>query len=162
MGNVQQHIGKRTMIGRYEVEVVKYLGEGGSSFIFLVKDVASSTAAPMVLKRLLAESEAKLAWIQSEIRTHQRFRHPQIVEFYASSTTNRTKGSEREVFILMEYCPAGHLHENMTKMGEKRFSERELLRVFRQLCVYVSACKLDTSLSRWPTVSVLLTLPHSV
>ncbi|TYZ68083.1 hypothetical protein PybrP1_010025 [[Pythium] brassicae (nom. inval.)] len=134
MGNVQQHIGKRTTIGRYEIEVVKYLGEGGSSFIFLVKDVVAAAATPMVLKRLLAENEAKLAWIHSEIRNHQRFRHPQIVEFYASQT-NRAKGSEREVFILMEYCPSGHLYENMMKMGEKRFSERELLRVFRQLCM---------------------------
>lgn len=135
MGNVQQHIGKRTTVGCHEVEIVKYLGEGGSSFIFLVKDAVSSIAKPMVLKRLLAENETTLAWIHSEVRLHQRFKHPQVVEFFASSQTNRTKGSEREVFILMEYCPNGHLHENMTKMGEKRFTERELLRVFRQLCV---------------------------
>lgn len=134
MGNVQQHIGKRTTVGCHEVEIVKYLGEGGSSFIFLVKDAVSTTAKPMVLKRLLAENETTLAWIHSEVRMHQRFKHPQVVEFLASQT-NRTKGSEREVFILMEYCPSGHLYENMMKMGEKRFTERELLRIFRQLCV---------------------------
>lgn len=138
MGNVQQQIGKRTTVGGHEVEIVKYLGEGGSSFIFLVKDAAATTAAkPMVLKRLLAENETALEWIHSEIRMHQRFKHPQIVEFIASQT-NRSRGSEREVFILMEYCPSGHLYENMMKMGEKRFTERELLRVFKQLCVYVS------------------------
>uniref|UniRef100_K3X3S4 non-specific serine/threonine protein kinase n=1 Tax=Globisporangium ultimum (strain ATCC 200006 / CBS 805.95 / DAOM BR144) TaxID=431595 RepID=K3X3S4_GLOUD len=137
MGNVQQHIGKRTTVGGREVEVVKYLGEGGSSFIFLVRDATSASAQPMVLKRLLAENETALEWIHSEIRMHQRFRHPQIVEFIASQT-NRSRGSEREVFILMEYCPSGHLYENMMKMGEKRFTERELLRVFKQLCVPVS------------------------
>lgn len=137
MGNVQQHIGRRLTIGRYEVEAVKYLGEGGSSFIFLVKDVASATGRTMVLKRLLAENETSFAWVQSEIRMHERFKHPLIVEFMGSHTQRGRNNTEREVFILMEYCPNGHLYENMLKMGEKRFGEKELLRVFKSLCMPV-------------------------
>lgn len=137
MGNVQQHIGRRLTIGRYEVEAVKYLGEGGSSFIFLVKDVGSATGRNLVLKRLLAENETSFAWVQSEIRMHERFRHPLIVEFMGSHSQRGRNNSEREVFILMEYCPNGHLYENMMKMGEKRFGEKELLRVFKSLCTPV-------------------------
>ncbi|TMW69714.1 hypothetical protein Poli38472_001870 [Pythium oligandrum] len=137
MGNVQQYIGKRVEVGQYQVEVVKYIGEGGSSFIFLVKDVQRESARPMVLKRLVAENDAAYVWIQREIEMHQRFRHPQVVEFYASQSVRKGR-TEREVFILMEYCPLGHLHENLTKMGEKRFKEKDLLRLFRSLCVPVN------------------------
>jgi serine/threonine protein kinase len=138
MGNVQQHIGKVATIGRYEVEAVKYLGEGGSSFIFLVRSTSATYGGNMVLKRLLADSEASYKLIESEIRMHERFKHPQVVEYLASHS-QRVPGrsGQREVFILMEYCPNGHLHDNMHKMGDKRFSETELLRTFRSLCVYV-------------------------
>lgn len=137
MGNVQQQVGKRMVVGRYEVEAVQYLGEGGSSFIFLVKDVrAPPTAAPLVLKRLVAHNEQTADWIASEIRLHQRLSHPQVVQF-VSSQTSKARGDKSEVFILMEYCPGGHLQENMVKMGTKRFAQHELLRTFRSLCEYV-------------------------
>eukprot|EP00644_Phytophthora_capsici_P013128 jgi/Phyca11/504028/fgenesh2_kg.PHYCAscaffold_5_\ len=138
MGNVQQQVGKRMVVGRHEVEAVQYLGEGGSSFIFLVKDVrAPPTAAPLVLKRLVAHNEQTADWIASEIRLHQRLSHPQVVQF-VSSQTNKSRGDKSEVFILMEYCPGGHLQENMLKMGAKRFAQHELLRTFKSLCVPVA------------------------
>ncbi|KAG6612910.1 NAK/BIKE protein kinase [Phytophthora cinnamomi] len=134
MGNVQQQVGKRMVVGRHEVEAVQYLGEGGSSFIFLVKDVrAPPTAVPLVLKRLVAHNEQTADWIASEIRLHQRLSHPQVVQF-VSSQTSKARGDKSEVFILMEYCPGGHLQENMVKMGTKRFAQHELLRTFRSLC----------------------------
>ncbi|ETK84711.1 NAK/BIKE protein kinase [Phytophthora nicotianae CJ01A1] len=134
MGNVQQQVGKRMVVGRHEVEAVQYLGEGGSSFIFLVKDVrAPPTASPLVLKRLVAHNEQTADWIASEIRLHQRLSHPQVVQFVASQT-NKARGDKTEVFILMEYCPGGHLQENMVKMGAKRFAQHELLRTFKSLC----------------------------
>ncbi|KAL4162834.1 hypothetical protein PRNP1_003366 [Phytophthora ramorum] len=134
MGNVQQQVGKRMVVGRHEVEAVQYLGEGGSSFIFLVKDVrAPPTAAPLVLKRLVAHNEQTADWIASEIRLHQRLSHPQVVQF-VSSQTSKARGDKNEVFILMEYCPGGHMQENMLKMGTKRFSQHELLRTFKTLC----------------------------
>ncbi|CEG42054.1 nak bike protein kinase [Plasmopara halstedii] len=134
MGNVQQQVGKRMVIGRFEVEAVQYLGEGGSSFIFLVKDVrAPPTAKPLVLKRLVAHNEQTAEWIASEVRLHQRLNHPQVVQFVASQT-NKPRGDKSEVFILMEYCPGGHLQENMLKMGTKRFAQHELLRTFKSLC----------------------------
>ncbi|GMF30450.1 unnamed protein product [Phytophthora lilii] len=134
MGNVQQQVGKRMVVGRHEVEAVQYLGEGGSSFIFLVKDVrAAPTAPPLVLKRLVAHNEQTADWIASEIRMHQRLSHPQVVQFVASQTS-KARGDKSEVFILMEYCPGGHLQENMVKMGAKRFAQHELLRTFRSLC----------------------------
>ncbi|KAL3658560.1 hypothetical protein V7S43_016444 [Phytophthora oleae] len=138
MGNVQQQVGKRMVVGRHEVEAVQYLGEGGSSFIFLVKDVrAPPTAAPLVLKRLMAHNEQTADWIASEIRLHQRLSHPQVVQF-VSSQTSKGRGDKSEVFILMEYCPGGHLQENMLKMGTKRYAQHELLRTFKSLCVPVA------------------------
>ncbi|KAG6951946.1 hypothetical protein JG688_00013505 [Phytophthora aleatoria] len=138
MGNVQQQVGKRMVVGRHEVEAVQYLGEGGSSFIFLVKDVrAPPTSSPLVLKRLVAHNEQTVDWIASEIRLHQRLGHPQVVQFI-SSQTSKARGDKSEVFILMEYCPGGHLQENMVKMGAKRFAQHELLRTFKSLCEPVS------------------------
>ncbi|POM76279.1 NAK/BIKE protein Kinase [Phytophthora palmivora] len=134
MGNVQQQVGKRMVVGRHEVEAVQYLGEGGSSFIFLVKDMrAPPTASPLVLKRLVAHNEQTADWIASEIRLHQRLSHPQVVQFI-SSQTSKARGDKSEIFILMEYCPGGHLQENMLKMGAKRFAQHELLRTFKSLC----------------------------
>jgi serine/threonine protein kinase len=136
MGNAQSQVGRRERLGRHEIEVVKYLGEGGSSFIFLVKDVASPSGKLMVLKRLVAENDSAFELIDSEIRMHKRFRNKNMVEFFDSHVVNK-RGSEKEVFILMEYCPSGHLYDNMKKMGDKRFTEKDLLKLFHQLCMYV-------------------------
>lgn len=56
-----------------------------------------------------------------------------MVQFVASQTI-KARGDKTEVFILMEYCPGGHLQENMIKMGTKRFAQHELLRTFKSLC----------------------------
>lgn len=142
MGNVQAHIGRRARIAGFDVEVTKYLGEGGSSFIFLVKDFSSGT--PMVLKRLVADTNASFAWIQSEIDMNKRFRHNQIVEFYGSECISKGR-EEREVFILMEFCPFGHLYDAMKQMQGKRFSEIEVVKLFRSLCMYVIILSTNTS-----------------
>ncbi|KAF0711212.1 hypothetical protein AaE_012252, partial [Aphanomyces astaci] len=133
MGNVQAQVGRVGTIGRRNVEVVKYLGEGGSSFIFLVKDTGTSQS--LVLKRLVANDAMSMELITNEIEFHRRFKYPSIVEFVDHQIH---KGrSESEVFLLMEFCPGGHLYDNMKKMGDKRFSVEELAKTFRALCVPV-------------------------
>ncbi|RHY21134.1 hypothetical protein DYB36_012160, partial [Aphanomyces astaci] len=133
MGNVQAQVGRVGTIGRRNVEVVKYLGEGGSSFIFLVKDTGTSQS--LVLKRLVANDAMSMELITNEIEFHRRFKYPSIVEFVDHQIH---KGrSESEVFLLMEFCPGGHLYDNMKKMGDKRFSVEELAKTFHALCVPV-------------------------
>ncbi|CCI50358.1 unnamed protein product [Albugo candida] len=90
----------------------------------------------MVLKRLVADTNASFAWIQSEIDMNKRFRHNQIVEFYGSECISKGR-EEREVFILMEFCPFGHLYDAMKQMQGKRFSEIEVVKLFRSLCIPV-------------------------
>ncbi|KAG9411311.1 hypothetical protein AC1031_016951 [Aphanomyces cochlioides] len=133
MGNVHAQIGRVGTIGRHTVEVTKYLGEGGSSFIFLVKDTSSSQT--LVLKRLVANDAMYMELLKNEIEFHRRFKYPSIVEF-VDSQINKSR-SEQEVFILMEFCPGGHLYDNMKKMGEKRFTLEELIKTFRSLCMPV-------------------------
>nr|CCA21687.1 hypothetical protein DDB_G0280111 [Albugo laibachii Nc14] len=134
MGNVQAQIGRRARVAGFDIEATKYLGEGGSSFIFLVKDLNGSTS--MVLKRLLADTNASFAWIQAEIDMHKRFHHSQIVEFYGSECISKGR-DEREVFILMEFCPFGHLYDTMKQMQAKRFTEIQVVKLFQSLCVPV-------------------------
>ncbi|OQR83447.1 hypothetical protein ACHHYP_14691, partial [Achlya hypogyna] len=131
MGNAQAQVGRTGTVGRHLVEVVKYLGEGGSSFIFLVKDAKSGGL--YVLKRVVANDANSMKLIESEINLQQRFAHASVVQFidYQQQKDRR----ETEVFILMEYCPGGHLYDNMRKMGEKRFTQEQLLTTFRSLCV---------------------------
>ncbi|GLE11323.1 hypothetical protein PINS_up023703 [Pythium insidiosum] len=102
---------------------------GGSSFIFLVRDVQRESAKPMVLKRLLAESDAAFQWIQREIDMHQRFRHASVVEFFASHV-NRKNRSEREVYILMEYCPSGHLLRQHDQDGREALQRERAVAAF--------------------------------
>ncbi|RHY26378.1 hypothetical protein DYB32_007670 [Aphanomyces invadans] len=70
--------------------------------------------------------------ITNEIEFHRRFKYPSIVEF-VDHQVNKSR-NESEVFIVMEFCPGGHLYDNMKKMGEKRFSLEELAKTFRALC----------------------------
>ena len=95
--------------------------------------LAWKIAQSPLLKRLVADNDAAYALIRNEIDMHTRFKHACMVEFFASESTNH-RGSEREVFILMEYCPNGHLFDNMRKMGDRRYGEKELLRLFKTLC----------------------------
>jgi serine/threonine protein kinase len=66
MGNLESNPSQhRLVIERREVELVRKLGEGGYSFVFLVQDV--STGQRFALKRILAHDKESAKLVQTEI-----------------------------------------------------------------------------------------------
>lgn len=128
MGNAESYVGQSFNLSSNEYIITRYIGEGGYSFIFQVQDIM--TKQPFALKRMLAHDETQLNQMNSEIELMKQMQHPNIVEFHDSGISQVS----RQVLIVMEYCPSGHLLHQLQSRGSHYFEETELLRLFRELC----------------------------
>jgi hypothetical protein len=122
-------IGREISFGGRNVVVSRFLGEGGFSFVFIA--TGQGDGVEYVLKRMVAQTEDNLAMVQKEVRLMATLRHENLVRFVGSCSGVVAQG--REVFVLMEFCRDGHLLDVMRRMGDARFSEPELLRIFGEV-----------------------------
>ncbi|KAJ1960509.1 Ark- serine/threonine protein kinase, partial [Dispira parvispora] len=131
--------GTSKRIGEYNVTVQRLLTQGIRSHIYLVEiqsgpGGASSKQAGdrAVLKRTVTDD--------SKEREHRIMKqvsgHPYIIEFFGSVTEPMEQGYE--TFILMEYCPAGSLVDLLNRRRRTPLEEREILRIFSQVCQAVA------------------------
>eukprot|EP01088_Endostelium_zonatum_P016268 TRINITY_DN4324_c0_g1_i2.p1 TRINITY_DN4324_c0_g1~~TRINITY_DN4324_c0_g1_i2.p1 ORF type:complete len:1240 (+),score=284.20 TRINITY_DN4324_c0_g1_i2:1949-5668(+) len=132
MGNIQ---GRKLPIGDQKVEIVKVLGEGSFSFVFLVRNVKHHKQL-YALKRILVADPIEKRLINNEIELMQLLQHKNIVSFHG--TTTIPAGSKHslqrdadEVYILMEYCAGGELVSIMAGLESgQRFKEERIIEMF--------------------------------
>jgi len=113
--------------------VMSTLGEGGFSFVYLVRDTRSRKQ--FACKRILAQSEEQSRDVRWEVEVHREFDHPNILrlEDYAFA---RTPTGE-EALLLFPACMGGTLHDRLMLNLDAgtRLGEEELLKIFRGTCV---------------------------
>jgi AP2-associated kinase len=107
--------GKQFKIGTRTLQEERLLSEGGFGFVHFVRDVASGS--PFVVKRILCQDRERYEVASREIEIFEKLPvHPNLVKYYGH-TIEKLDGRSREVLILMEYCPGGHLYDMMQKNG---------------------------------------------
>lgn len=139
-GEVLQRIQEKRqyVIGGRTVVQEKQLNEGGYAFVHLARDV--QTEQELVLKKILCQDKETLLMARREVEILERLPpHPNLVRYYGHAI-DKDFGSERnakEVVLLFELCPGGHLVDFL-EANQLRLSEAKILSVFHDVCTAVS------------------------
>ena len=165
--NISQLVGERIAVNSRTVQVVKQLGEGGFSFVYLVKEEPSasssttdvqspSASAEMVLKISSIHSRQQRDIAEKEAKLLARLSHPSIVRMYDTAYRSSpvsaappprgtmhdggNPASRPQHLILMEYCEGGTALSvcNELKKAGQRFDLPSLIIAFGQICNAVS------------------------
>ncbi|EFN55898.1 hypothetical protein CHLNCDRAFT_145529 [Chlorella variabilis] len=152
-------IGQEYELGARRLRVVRQLGEGGYSFVYLVREGAGSgglLAAPagtglFALKRVLCGGPDQLSEAQHEVATMRRLRHPCLLPLLdAAVREQRTPdgGSRQVVLMLFPVYAQGNLFDFIQEQRQqwqrlaagparaalRRQQLREVLQLFLQVC----------------------------
>ena len=113
------------IIASYEVE--KYLGKGGNSKCYLIRDVKSGIkyAGKAILKNELLKTKKKIILFDYEVMIHSSLSNHNIVDFIDMVETDKF------VILILEYCKHGDI-KGLVKL-KKRLSEAEIKKYLIQI-----------------------------
>ncbi|CAG7849600.1 Serine/threonine-protein kinase 16; AltName: Full=Myristoylated and palmitoylated serine/threonine-protein kinase; Short=MPSK; AltName: Full=Protein kinase PKL12; AltName: Full=TGF-beta-stimulated factor 1; Short=TSF-1; AltName: Full=Tyrosine-protein kinase STK16; AltName: Full=hPSK [Serendipita indica DSM 11827] len=120
-------------------KIVKALGEGGFSFVYLAQD--ESTGREFALKKIRVHNSEGVKGAMREIEAYRRFRHPNIIRIYDSSVVQDPSGEGKIVYLFLPLYKRGNLQDaiNANTVNNTRFSEKEMLVLFKGTCEAVRA-----------------------
>ncbi|KAK9458516.1 uncharacterized protein V1516DRAFT_682374 [Lipomyces oligophaga] len=132
--------GTSLQVGSHSVVIERYLSEGGFAHVYVVQlDPIDGDTDRAVLKRVAVPDKENLNLLRKEVDTMKRLRgFPNVVRYIDSHASHLTSGGY-EVFVLMEFCSGGGLINLMNSRLQHRFTEREILYIFSDIVVGVSA-----------------------
>ena len=113
-----------------------------------IKDISNGTYSKIDLvqnktdfklyccKEILKCKVADLSKFKNEINVLSKVDHPNIIRLYEIFE------DERYISLIMEYCQGGELFQKINDLAEKdqSFSEKEAVKIFKQLMSAVSYC----------------------
>ncbi|KAF8068666.1 kinase-like domain-containing protein [Lyophyllum atratum] len=103
--------------GRYQLNRVGFLGEGGFARVYEVKESnGARLACKVVTKSSLKTKKAKTK-LYAEIKIHRSLEHPNIVRFQDCFE------DDDNVYMTLELCPSGSLMDMLRR--RRRFTEPE-------------------------------------
>jgi serine/threonine protein kinase len=102
--------GRQYVINGKTIVEDKLLSEGGFGYVYLAHD--AKTNEEYVLKKILCMDKERLNLANREVEIFEKLPvHPNLVRYHGHVTLKESRN--REVVILMEYCPNGHLYDMM-------------------------------------------------
>ncbi|XP_007948562.1 BMP-2-inducible protein kinase [Orycteropus afer afer] len=122
-------------VGRYQVTLEESLAEGGFSTVFLVRAHGGIRCA---LKRIYVNNVPDLNICKREITIMKELSGHKNIVGYLDCAVNSVSDNVWEVLILMEYCRAGQVVNQMNKKLQTGFTEPEVLRIFCDACEAVA------------------------
>ncbi|XP_072970959.1 uncharacterized protein [Typha angustifolia] len=144
-------------INENRFRILRQLGGGGSSSIYLVKELVSDPGSGLAkkktvdpshisddgtyaMKKVLIQSEEQLELVRQEIRVSSQFKHPNLLPLI-DNTIIAIKGTQEgsrnhEAYLLFPVHLDGTLLDIAQVMQTKNdfFSTITILQIFRQLC----------------------------
>eukprot|EP00045_Choanoeca_perplexa_P004545 m.39035 g.39035 ORF g.39035 m.39035 type:complete len:571 (-) comp12632_c0_seq1:70-1782(-) len=128
-------VGQTITIDDYTVTVSNMIAEGGFGCVYLTEDEQGNKYA---LKKVRVLDQETLDVTTQEIEYLNKFpKHHNIVALYASDV--RPSGKHMEVLMLLELCPGGHVVDIMNRRLTRPFDEKEVLKIFSDVCLAVTA-----------------------
>ena len=147
LGDAHSYIGKLIQFNHHQILVEDVLGQGGFAYVFRVR---TSNQQRYALKRMYVNNQRDLIVCQREINLLKELSsHRNIIKYVDHSIHQINKSfyanSEDtiyEILLLTEYCLNGAL---ITRLNEQRslginLAERQIVRIFADVCNAVSAC----------------------
>ncbi|KAG8788526.1 hypothetical protein FRC20_004740 [Serendipita sp. 405] len=120
-------------------KIVKPLGEGGFSFVYLAQD--ELTGREFALKKIRAHNSEAVKGAMREIEAYRRFKHPNIIRIYDSAVVQDPSGDGKIVYLFLPLFRRGNLQDaiNSNTINNSRFSEKQMLTLFKGTCEAVRA-----------------------
>ncbi|XP_004681247.1 PREDICTED: BMP-2-inducible protein kinase [Condylura cristata] len=135
-GSGSSSVGVRVFsVGRYQVTLEESLAEGGFSTVFLVRTHGGVRHA---LKRMYVNNMPDLNICKREITIMKELSGHKNIVSYLDCAVNSISDNVWEVLILMEYCRAGQVVNQMNKKLQTGFMETEVLQIFCDTCEAVA------------------------
>ncbi|XP_071970508.1 BMP-2-inducible protein kinase isoform X2 [Engystomops pustulosus] len=128
-------VGRGFTIGRHQVTVEELVAEGGFSTVFLVRTHGGLRCA---LKRMYVNNVPDLNICKREITIMKELSGHKNIVGYLDCAINSASDNVWEILILMEFCRAGQVVNQMNQRLQSGFSEAEVLRIFCDTCEAVA------------------------
>ncbi|CAH7688665.1 nak/nak-unclassified protein kinase [Phakopsora pachyrhizi] len=130
--------GTKVQVGKYVVQVEKFLSEGGFAHVYVASLVSptsidgfSPSQKKFVLKRMAVPDKSGLVEVRREVDVMKQLRpHKNIVYFIEASASSLPGTLGFEIFILMEWCPGGGIIDLLNSRLQNRLTESEILKIF--------------------------------
>ena len=107
--------GRQYIINGKSVVEERLLSEGGFGFVYLVRDQNGSMK--YVVKKILCMDKEHFDMAMREVELFEKLPvHANLVKYYGHTILKDARN--REVIILLEYCPGGHLYDLMKRHPE--------------------------------------------
>ncbi|CCM04252.1 uncharacterized protein FIBRA_06419 [Fibroporia radiculosa] len=121
-------------------KIVRVLGEGGFSFVYLAEDEHSGRQ--FALKKIRCPSgHEDVRQAMREVEAYRRFKHPNIIRILDSAVVQDPNGDGQVVYLFLPLYKRGNLQDaiNANSINNNHFSEQEMLRLFKGTCEAVRA-----------------------
>ncbi|KAL4248006.1 protein kinase superfamily protein [Abortiporus biennis] len=121
-------------------KIVKVLGEGGFSFVYLAQDEHSGRQ--FALKKIRCPSgNDDVRQAMREVEAYRRFKHPNIIRILDSAVVQDPAGDGQVVYLFLPLYRRGNLQDaiNANVINGSQFPEREMLRYFKGTCEAIRA-----------------------
>ncbi|KAG0346728.1 hypothetical protein BG004_000976 [Podila humilis] len=127
------------VINRRSFKVIKLLGEGGFSFVYLVQDMA--TGGLYALKKIRCPFGSECVQdAMKEAEMYRTFQHENVIKVVDTCVVSDKDGS-KIVYIFLPYYKRGNLLDAISAnlFHHTHFSETDMLRFFKGICYGVRA-----------------------
>ncbi|XP_075717555.1 BMP-2-inducible protein kinase isoform X2 [Rhinoderma darwinii] len=128
-------VGRGFTVGHHQVTVEELVAEGGFSTVFLVRTHGGLRCA---LKRMYVNNVPDLNICKREITIMKELSGHKNIVGYLDCAINSASDNVWEILILMEYCRAGQVVNQMNQRLQSGFTEAEVLRIFCDTCEAVA------------------------
>ncbi|KAF9813515.1 hypothetical protein IEO21_05552 [Rhodonia placenta] len=121
-------------------KIVRVLGEGGFSFVYLAEDETSGRQ--FALKKIRCPGgQEDVRQAMREVEAYRRFKHPNIIRILDSAVVQDPNGDGQVVYLFLPLYKRGNLQDaiNGNSINGTHFSEQEMLRLFKGTCEAIRA-----------------------
>jgi serine/threonine kinase 16 len=134
------HQSAKVKINGRTFNIIKVLGEGGFSFVYLAQDEHSGREFALKKIRCPTGSEG-VKEAMREVEAYRRFKHPNIIRILDSAVVQDPEGEGKIVYLFLPLYQAGNLQDaiNANVVNRTHFPEQEMVRLFKGTCLAVRA-----------------------
>ncbi|KAJ3885341.1 other/NAK protein kinase [Lentinula edodes] len=121
-------------------KIIKVLGEGGFSFVYLAQDEGSGRQFALKKIRCPTGNDG-VKEAMREVEAYRRFRHPNIIRILDSAVVQDEDGEGKVVYLFLPLYQRGNIQDliNAHLINHSHFSEREMIKLFKGTCEAVRA-----------------------
>ncbi|KIY64992.1 Pkinase-domain-containing protein [Cylindrobasidium torrendii FP15055 ss-10] len=120
--------------------IVKVLGEGGFSFVYLAQDEHSGRQFALKKIRCPTGTDGVQAAMR-EVEAYRRFKHPNIIRILDSAAVQDPDGDGKIVYLFLPLYKKGNVQDaiNTHVVNGTHFGEHEMVRLFKGTCEAIRA-----------------------